>query len=491
MCNNGTKARTNSEVRRAGAHVRQRGQQPFVRIQPRWSRDEFIGIRHLRLAALALALASSDSTHDANNGDAHLQLVPDNAQLIDGPSQELNSSKQDASSFASRFPWVPGPLEAHATHSGKIKEWRRRRVVESQPRFSFKQLHGASLAVWSLGLARMARPAPAVAILEPADGAVLLRECSGGEVSPHFQLTVRVDFNMGLLSAADLERAPAEGADYGVVINGQLVAQGVLFRKCPASDEALAGLGHRPDGRHLCDAAVNPQGTLSQHQIRYLITANVSFECPAEHEAVVNLLPRPPFPAEEVSALAHFSIAARRIWQPSPAAEFIAAPVPPAWFEGVVDADAQRKMSFETHTNVCGSDGALARGRRVVDTFAGFSYDYAVDQRLLQRLTPTCICVNEYTCICTHRHARTHTHTQTKTHTGTSLPAHATCAGIGCAARGGHQRRHWPAGSRDCAVDSSRPHRHGGNASRICERPARVPGLAAAEFGLTRVFGYA
>ena len=68
---------------------------------------------------------------------------------------------------------------------------------------------------------------------------------------------------MGLLSAADLERAPAEGTDYGVVINGQLVARGMLFRKCPASDEALAGLGHQPDRRHLCDAAVNPQGFLS------------------------------------------------------------------------------------------------------------------------------------------------------------------------------------------------------------------------------------
>jgi hypothetical protein len=256
-------------------------------------------------------------------------------------------------------------------------------------RFSFKELHGASLLAWSRGKAMMARPAPAVAILEPADGAVLLRECSGGLASRHFQLEIRVAVNTGLLSAADLAHAPAEAANYSVVLNGHAVVRRVLFRKCPANAEALTGW----DGRHLCDKALNPPGTLSQHQTQYIITANVDFACPAEHVVVVNLSLLPPFPAEDVSAWAHFSLAARRAWHPhAPAGSGVTwpapEPVPPTWFDGIIEAKALRHMIFETYSDVCGSDGGLARGRRIVDTFAGFAHDYAVVHCLLQRHAP-------------------------------------------------------------------------------------------------------
>lgn len=80
-----------------------------------------------------------------------------------------------------------------------------------------------------------------MAIFDPANDAVILRECSDGEMPAHFELRIRVDFNTGLLSATDLDRAPAEAGEFSVVLNGQVVSHGILFRKCPTDAEALKG----------------------------------------------------------------------------------------------------------------------------------------------------------------------------------------------------------------------------------------------------------
>jgi len=368
------------------------------------------------------------------------ETASDASRLAAWAARELHLSEQDATSFASRFPWVLGPLKTRAPNgtaqprpaldiSERVEQWRRRRLyrhrdgetaverrgggsggatglddddhdssnTEASPvRFTFKQLHGASLREWSRAKALMAGPSPAVVILDPADGSVLVTECSGGTVSPHCALRIRVDFNTGEMSAADLEHAPAEAARYSVVLNGEVIVDGLLFRKCPASAEAWTGDvgGLRSDGRHICDTAVNPQGTLSPHQTQYFIAADVSFACPAEHMVVVNLSLLPPFPPEEINAWAHFSLAGRRTRQTQRTLDPVRPgvkwpePVPAMWFDGIFDAKALRIMNFETYSDVCGSDGALAHGRRVVDHFAGFSYDYAVVHCLLRRHAP-------------------------------------------------------------------------------------------------------
>ena len=221
--------------------------------------------------------------------------------------------------------------------------------LEEPARFSFAQLHGSSLIAWRQRETLITRRhRPFVAIVEPANNAVLLRECEGGYSSGH--MIVRLDFSVGSLSELDMHQAPAEGGNYSVFIDGTLIASDVLFRKCPSNESMHKTLGYTRNGQMLCDERVNPAGTLSPLSIRKISVSMDKMNCASQHVVAVKYLVTDPI-SEVITRWSHFSIAP--VPQTGLGQGAVLFDPPVTWLSSNFSTCAANVIVYETYSQVC------------------------------------------------------------------------------------------------------------------------------------------
>ena len=125
---------------------------------------------------------------------------------------------------------------------------------------------------------------PAVVIVHPAQRLVVLRQCADGYSQG--TLKVQIELHMGEPSPDEMGHESAEFGSISLLLNGEEVANSVLYCRCPASgsadEEPFRAAGRKSDGTFICDKRANPSGEIPRRATRHFIFPPGTLRRPCE-----------------------------------------------------------------------------------------------------------------------------------------------------------------------------------------------------------------